>query len=305
MPLQLLAPQVGPLLGLNTDHGSFDLSLKLNRRHGAEQGEAAFLFSDLRPAAAETDTGLALALLTDSRDQIPVLIPLAPGTSQSLVKQTATTLQTMTAKAAVVPFLLAGAEFADLQDKQFISFPAGLSELDVIGDTAVQQTLQQFAALLAARPRLSLVLTGMADPVHDRAVILKELQEKERKRIALMNEQRLEEWRKAQEIKQLAQQAEQAQQAAVPQEQGKIIERDIPIQEAPPTPLTPHPLTVSETTLHDLARERALAVYDFFATLPDISSARITIEEKGRLSEAESPGNQVLIGLKHVEVAGQ
>jgi hypothetical protein len=124
------------------------------------------------------------------------------------------------------------------------------------------------------------------------------LQQKESKRISQKNEQRLEEWQKKEKIKEQALQALQAQQAAAPP--GKIIERNIPAQDGPPPPLHPEPVTVSEATLLDLAQERALQVYDFYATLPGIASGRITLQDKTRISEAESPGNHVLIELKPV-----
>ncbi|MEK6200835.1 MAG: hypothetical protein N2A40_00220, partial [Desulfobulbaceae bacterium] len=294
-PLSVLSEQIRPLLDLDPTSGSFDLSVTHKRHKGEEQGEATFLFSDLRPGSAQADTALPLALLANNQDQMQVLIPLSTKSDTPLFKQTVALFQTQIVKAGVAPLLLAGAEFADLQERQFITFPEGLSELDVLGDNDVHETLQHFADLLAERPHLGLVLNGMADPTHDRAVIQKALEEKERKRIALKNEQRLEEWQKKEQIKE---QTLKAQQAAAPP--GKIIERNIPAQDGPPAPLQPEPVTVSETTLQDLAQERALQVYDFYATLPGIASGRITLQDKTRISEAESPGNRVLIELKPV-----
>ncbi len=294
-PLSILSEQIRPLLDLDPTSGSLDLTLNHKRHKGEEQGEASLLFSDLRPGSAQADTALPLALLANNQNQMQMLIPISTKSATPLFKQTVALFQTQIVKAGVAPLLLAGAEFADLQERQFIAFPAGLSELDVLGDDDVQETLQHFADLLAERPRLGLVLTGMADPIHDRAVIQKALEEKESKRITQKNEQRLEEWQKKEKIKE---QALQAQQAAAPP--GKIIERNIPAQDGPPPPLHPEPVTVSEATLLDLAQERALQVYDFYATLPGIASGRITLQDKTRISEAESPGNHVLIELKPV-----
>jgi len=299
-PLQLLSEQISPLLDLNPDSASLDLTVKHNRQAGEEQGEANLLFTGLRPGSVQADTALPLALIADSRDQIQLLIPLPADSVQPLFTQTVAILQTMRAKAAVAPFLLAGAEFADLRNNQFISFPAGLSELDEIGNSDARKNLQQFAALLAARPHLGLILTGVADPIHDRAVIQQALEEQESKRVALKNKQRLEEWLKEQKIKK---QAQQAQQTAAPQ--GKITERDIPPQDTPPVALSPDPITVSDTTLLDLARERALHIYDFYAALPGIASRRISIQEQSKVSETGTPGNQVLIELQYVEQAEQ
>jgi hypothetical protein len=221
-------------------------------------------------------------------------------------------------KASVAPLLLAGTDFTDLQDKQSIQFPTGQSILEVshsgsgdeqgrpdaVGAGAGvsasprlpggngQETLRRFAALLAAHPHLGLTLTGMADPVHDRAAILKILEEKEKKRVALKNEQRLQEWQKKQKEKEKRQTPPQA------PSPGKIIEQDIPLRDAQPVLLKPEPVTVSDATLYDLAQERALHIYDFCTTDLGIASGRISLQEKSQLSTPETAGNQVTIGLK-------
>lgn len=296
-PLLSLSPQITPFLDINPQSGSFDLSLTHKRRNGEEGGEAAFLFVALRPASAQSDTALPLALLADSRDQVKLLIPLAKDNAQPLFNQTLAAFQTLMVKASVSPLQLTGAEFADLEARQHVEFPAGQSELDI---NTGGPTLRRFTALLAAHPRLGLTLTGMADPIHDRAAILKSLEEKERTRVALKNEQRMQEWQSRQKQRQ-----EAALQAPPAPAQGKIIEQDIPVRDSPPAPLSPEPVTVSDTTLHDLAQERALQVYDFCTTDLGIASARISLQEKSALSLPETPGNRVMIGLRYVEQAGQ
>lgn len=296
-PILSLSPQITPLLDINPQSGSFDLSLSHKRQNGEEEGEAGFLFSALRPGSAQSDAALTLALLADSREQMQLLIPLAKNSAQPLFNQTLATFQALMVKTSAAPLLLVDAEFADLEEKQHVEFPLGRSELDI---NAGGQTLRRFAALLAARPHLGLTLTGMADPTRDRDAILKKLEAKERKRVALKNEQRVQEWQTRQKQRQQA-----ALKASPAPPQGTIIEQDIPVQEAPPAPLSPEPVTVSDTTLHDLAQERALQIYDFCTTDLGIASARISLQEKSALSLPETPGNQVLIGLKYVEQAGQ
>ena len=299
MPLLPFEAQITPLLDINPKSGSFDLSYSSTMKNGEEEGEAAFLFSGISPDSAESDTALPLALLADSQDQLKLLVPLAKNSTQPLLKQTVATFQTLMVKADVAPLLLAGTEFADLQDKQSIPFPVGQISFDGNGSGSDKETLRRFATLLAAHPHLGLTLTGMADPVHDRAAILKTLEEKEKKRVALKNEQRLQEWQKRQKEKEKRQ--------APPQTPppGKIIEQDIPVQEAKPALLKPEPVTVSDTTLHDLAQERALQVYDFCTTDLGIASGRIRLQEKGKLSTSETAGNQVTIGIQHIEQTGQ
>ncbi|MDD3814296.1 MAG: DUF748 domain-containing protein [Desulfocapsaceae bacterium] len=311
-PLLLLSAQITPLLDLNPQSGSFDLALNFKRQNGEEQGEATLLFSKLRPDSAQSDTALPLALLTDSQDQVKLVIPLARNSAQALFNQTIATFKTLMVKAEVAPLLLAGAEFTDLQEKQHILFSPGQSELDINStseaqgwqnDTgarygvSAQKTLQGFGALLAAHPRLGLTLTGMADPIHDRNAILRKLEAKEEKRVSLINEQRLQEWRNRQK---------QRPQPAPPiPVQGKIIEQDIPKEEPAPTPLAPEPITVSDTVLQDLAQERALQVYDFCTTDLGIASKRITLQKQALMQAPEMPSHQVQIGFKYVEPAGQ
>ncbi len=290
-PIQLLAEQITPLLDLNPNAGHFDLALKQSRQNKEEQGEATLLFTGLRPANAQAATALPLALLTDTQDQIQLLIPLA--VDQVLFKETITTFRTMIVKAEVAPLLLTGPEFADLHHKLEIKFPPGLSELQL--SDAEAKTLARFAALLAVRPRLGLTLTGMADPIRDRAAIVNMLEEKEKQRVTLLNEKRLQDWQNIQ----------QQQRQTVPEAQpsGQITEKDIPRQElAPPAPLSPEPVNVADTNLHNLAQERALQVYDFFTADLGITSDRLMLQEINR-SPTENAGNQVEIGLQYIEQA--
>ncbi len=81
---------------------------------------------------------------------------------------------------------------------------------------------------------------------------------------------------------------------------GKIIEEDIPPQEAPPAILAPEPVNVTETMLHDLAQERVLHVYDYCTANLGIASQRITIQEKTVLSDSGSTGHQVVIELRAI-----
>lgn len=285
-----LAPQITPLLDLDPKSGSFDLVYSCDQSGDTRQGEAAFLFTGLRPGSLQSDTALPLALLTDRADQLKLLLPLTNNT-QPLLKQTITTFKTLMVKAGVAPLLMTGAEFANLQDKHSLPFPTGKSVMD--GTIDNQETLQHYATLLAARPHLGLTLTGMADPIHDQAAILQILEEKERDRVAIKNEQRLKEWQTRQQQKQ--QKAKQS--PPQPPAPGKIIEQDLPVQEPQPLSLAPEPVTVTDAMLHDLAQERALQVYDFCTSDLGIDSGRLTLQEKTEISGTETPGNQVTIGL--------
>lgn len=294
LPLSGLTIRIKPLLDIDPKAATLNLSASCALDQGKEQGEARFLFTALRPGSTESVASLPLALLTDDRDQIKLSVPLNKTSAQPLIIQAVAALQTLMVKAEIAPLLLAGPEFADLDDHRRILFPAGKSTLE--GDGEGQKVLRRFAGLLAARPRLGLTLTGMADPLHDRTAMQTELEEKEKKRTAQKNEQRLREWQEQQKQKQQKQQTvTKNPQLPAP---GKIIEEDIPRQEAPPALLAPEPVNITDANLHDLAQERVLSIYDFCTTDLGIASERISIQEKTVLSPQGETGRQVFIGLK-------
>jgi hypothetical protein len=309
LPLRVLGPQIGPLLDINTGTGSVNLSLSHQRQNGEEQGEAGFLFTGLQPASGTSATALPLALLSDEKDQMKLLVPLVKVSPRSLLDQAVAAFQTLMVKAEISPLLLPGPDFVDLEAGRQIFFSPGQGTLapvtgkdpaeqgdsrDSQGSASAEKTLRRFADLLTHRPRLGLLLTGMADPVRDRAAIQGELEEKERARTVKKNEQRLEEWQKRQKQKQ---QDLAGKPPRIPA-QGRIIEENLGPQEAPPAILAPEPVKVTDTMLHDLAQERALHIYDFCTGNLGIASRRVTIKEKTVLSNPESMGNQVRVGLQ-------
>ena len=301
LPLSSLAAQIVPLLDINPKSGSVTLSLTHTRQNGEEQGEARLFCTALRPGSSKSATALPLALLTDGNDQLKFTAPLAKNSPQPLFNQTVAAFQTLMVKAEISPLLLTGAEFADLQENRQIPFIAGRSAMAVATVEKAQnnvdgeKTLQRFADLLTAHPHLGLVFTGMADPALDRAAMQQELEEKEKTRTAKKNEARLQEWQKKQKLKQ--QIPPKAPQVSA---SGKIIEEDLPPQEAPPAILAPEPVKVTDTMLHDLAQERVLHVYDYCTANLGIASQRITLQEKTVLSDSGTTGHQVLIEIRAI-----
>lgn len=287
LPLLTFAPQIPPLLALDPSSGSVDLLLNQSRKDGKEQGDAQLLLADLRPKNSDADSALPLALLNDSDSRIHLNFPLNDS-RQPLFKQAEANFGPLLAKAAVAPLVLAGDQFSKLQDKQALPFAPGSPELV---DPTIQEILRQFAALLASHTRLGLSLTGMADPQTDRQAIRQKLEEKEKLRVDQINGQHMQEWQRIQ--------AKKKQQPLPSAKPGKIIEQNIPAKElAPPAPVKPKPVTVSDADLHNLAQERALQVFDFLTAIPGISSERIAIQDKTLLGQPGSPGNQVVIGLR-------
>jgi hypothetical protein len=224
-------------------------------------------------------------------------IPLVASDTRPLFIKTLTALQTLLVKATVSPWLLAGDDFSALQEQRFVLFSAGQSELDTIS----QDSLRSFVELLAVHPQLGLTLTGLADPIQDRAAILQLIEEKEKTRVARINEQQLQQWEaRQQEARQQKKQLAAAKTPKPVTQPGKIIEQDIPPIEARPAPIQPEPVSAPDALLHDLARERAMQVYDYFTTKMGIDSKRISLEEATQLGTTETPGTQVIIGLDYV-----
>ncbi len=301
-PLQSLEAQIIPLLDIDPKTGSLDLSLRHQYHKGEEQGEATILCTGLRPHSARADSALPLALLSDTHQQMRLQVPLVASDTRPLFIKALTALQTLLVKATVSPWLLAGDDFSALQEQRFVLFSAGQSELDTIS----QDSLRSFVELLAVHPQLGLTLTGLADPIQDRAAILQLIEEKEKTRVARINEQQLQQWEaRQQEAKQqeARQQKKQLAAAKTPKpvtQPGKIIEQDIFPIEARPVPIPPEPASAPDAVLHDLARERAMQVYDYFTTKMGIDSKRISLEEATQLGTTETPGTQVIIGLDYV-----
>lgn len=297
LALASLTDQITPLLDLKPGSGSVSLSFTRAIPKNDEQGEAHLVFTGITPGSAQSNTALTLALLTDHQNQTKLSVPLSGNNSDPLFNQAITAFKTLMVKAEISPLLLlANTEFAGQKEQQEVLFPPGLSTMETTGtDSDANKTPQWFAGLLAARPHLGLVFTGMADPELDRAAIKRVLEEKEKKRIAQKNEQRMQEWQKKE--KQRREMAAKAPQTPAP---GKIIEEDLPAQEAPPAPLAPEPVIVTDTMLHDLAQERMLHLYDFCTTNLGIASDRITLREKTVLSAPGEKGNQVRMGLKTI-----
>jgi hypothetical protein len=233
-----------------------------------------------------------LALLSDQRQQIQLRIPLTSADPRPLPLNAISTLRDMLTQAANSPWTATGDAFSDLQDRRFVLFAAGQSELDEIS----QESLRPFLELLTAHPQVGLTLTGMADPVQDRAFIFQQLQEKEKIRVDGINEQRLRQWEERQQKRQLAA-ANRAKSGAPP---GKIIEPERPPAEPRPTPILPESVSVPDALLQVVAKERALQVYDYFTSKLGSDSRRIFIEETTKPGNDEEPGTQVVIGLKAV-----
>lgn len=290
LPLAGLGSQITPLLDVEVKDATVSLSVNRVPEQENDPAETRLLLTAIRPGTPESVTALTLALLTDHRDQINLSLLPAEHRNQPLIRRAIATFNTLMVKAELTPFRLAGPEFADLDGHRQIRFTAGRSVLTESDDH--QQTLRRFADLLAARPHLGLILTGMADPLHDRAAIQAELEEKEKKRVARINQQLQKEWQERQKRK-----TENQTTAPPPPIPGQIIEEDIPLQEPPPVLLAPEPVMVSDSKLHDLAQERLLATYDFCTTNLGIASKRITLQEKTVLSQGET-GGQVLIGIR-------
>jgi hypothetical protein len=266
MPISLFKEQLPPLLDLDTNKGTFDLTLEDNWKDGQENGEARFLFSGLSPASPSADTALPLALLADRQDVIELHVPVADSGDRRyspVFTDTAKYVRRLIVKSLVAPLLLTHENFSGLAVDVAADFIDGESILSDKG----KAKLTLYRDLAVAHPRLKLVITGLADMDLDKKAIQEKLQEAEGKRVAKENLRRSQEWQKLQGQKPPQQQG---------QHKGSITERDIPPEElARYAPISPNPVSVPEQAIDELARQRANTAYAFLTTQLGLSPDRV------------------------------
>ena len=266
MPISLFKEQLPPVLDLDADKGTFDLTLQNNWKDGQENGEALFLFTGLSPASPSADTALPLALLADRQDTIELRVPLVDSGDRRdspVFTNTVKYVRRLILKSLVAPLLLTHENFSGLAVDVAPDFIDGESVLSDKG----KAKLTLYRDLVVAHPRLKLVITGLADMDLDKKAIQEKLQEAEEKRVAKENLRRSQEWQRLQGQK-------------PPQQQGQhktaIVERDIPAEElARFAPLSPNPVTVPEQAINELARQRSNTAYAFLTTQLGLGPDRV------------------------------
>lgn len=272
-------------LPLNADSATLELGLNMTKEQLLLRSKAVMSIKDLIPSTANSDTALALALLQDTENTFSMTIDMEDS-NRSLIEESMNSFQTTVIKATYAPFLL-DPEFADLQDKTSLPFPAGSETISP--DT--QKTLRRYAELLKQHPHIALAITGMADRENDHTILLNRLKEKEQQRVEERNRELEAEYREKQK-------------PFLPlSPDNSLQEEDIAKEELTGfVPISANPVQVNDEELLDLARERSLLVYDFCIHSLAIPSQRILVETDVKIIE-KGPGNRVLLTLKPIPAA--
>ncbi len=171
MPLSIYKNQLLPLLSLDTDTGTFDLTLQEAFQDGHATGQAQYVFHGLSPASESADTALMLSLLADTQDTIKARISLNDQESneqQPVFTSTVNYFKRLIVKSVIAPLLLTNDNFARLTFDDTPDFVSGEKSLSEKG----KAKLTLFRDLLASHPRLTLDITGMADTTADRNTLL-------------------------------------------------------------------------------------------------------------------------------------
>ncbi len=267
VPIALYKAQLTPLLSLDTDKGSFDLTLMDVVQKGHETGEAQYLFHGLSPISPSSDTALPLALLADKNDTFTAHVPLT-GTEeqQPVLSDTVTFFKRLIVKSLVAPLLLTNDNFSRLASDDTPDFIPGKKVLTEKG----KAKLTLYKDLLDAHPRLGIEIFGMADLDSDKKVLQQDLTEAENKRVEEENKRRAREWN------QLNSQKSQTGQ------QKTIVEKNIPPDLlAKYAPIFPKKVIVSDQDMQNLATQRTTSAYDFFTQQLGLNPDRIIKHSTG------------------------
>lgn len=271
LPLRTFSKQLAssPLLP-----GSSTLNLTLNISEDGDGAEGSYSSQNsielqgLPPQAKDSETTLALALLSDNNDKLILDIPINDP-SQALLNEAVTSFQTTVIKSSYAPLLLDN-RFKDLQGHNLVSFPAGSTTLN--GEA--KKSLARYAELLQAHPRLALLLSGVADTKEDREQLLERRIVLEQQRVDTINRVALAEFQKKQR-------------ATVPPVQNdRIQEQDLVKEELNGyKPVVPRIMQIDDTILLALARKRSQIALDYLINKLNIAPERVSRKDRGSLAK--------------------
>ena len=276
-PLTLFDKQLSSVLELDTDVGTADLVLNSKWTKGNRTGSGYLTFASLTAASSQADTAVPIALMSDLKNSSELHVSLNGDESQpsnSLFTEVVNTFQTKLIKAQYSPVLLAGPGFSDLVNRNGVDCIAGKK---VIADTG-RNLMGRFSDLVKGHPKLMLKLIGMADTVHDRAILKKELEAREAIRVREENIRR-QALRKQQEA--LKKQHQQAS-----QKKKGFSESDLPLNKPEDLqPIHASSVTVPDSDLRELARDRAREVYDQLMTVNGLTPEQLLLSQEVRLGK--------------------
>ena len=166
--------------------------------------------------------------------------------------------------------LLAGDEFKDLMDNQYISFSPGSSQ---ITSESIER-LNRFSEFLGAHPYIKLKIIGYVDKVEDYNAIYNNLVELERTQTDQKNRMLRQEWEKQKKAENKLIEQQLAEQS------DEIKETDIPENKIPEfVPEAPRQVNVSDTMLQILAMEREKNAIGFLVDQLSVPASRVEHED--------------------------
>ena len=291
MPLSTFSKHLPPDLGLDTRHGSFVATSTALWKEGRLTEQTTYVFSDLQTVSPESDAALPIALLKNSEGKVALNVRYEHDLNTDsipVLQQTVTTFQRQIIKAKVSPILLTGGDFADLVGNEFLEFQPAEFTLTENG----RKNLSRFAAFLKTHPHVGLRIIGAADRRIDGDAINAKLDKLEAQRIAEENARRKAAWQREREMEL------ERRRAQVDTSQG-FIEEDLMADFPDFIPLKPAPVAFQDSTLEDLARNRATLVQRLLAEQLALEPARISIAKELRITgDANMPGNRALLELR-------
>jgi hypothetical protein len=270
--MALLSPYSSTYAGYVIDQGLLDLNLHYTLKNNQLQGDNALRIEKLKlgekvesSKALDLPLELALAILTDANGVIDVAVPVKGDVNKpefeigSLLAKAFVNLLT---KAVTAPFKLLAGLVASEDDLQRITFTSGSASLS----DKNKEKLNELAAALGQRPRLSLVITGRLNTKADR----------ERLQRNALRAQLLEEGLSSEEIKAMGPDWEEA-----------ITERfeELPAADTDAEPPSVreqykqvwHSIVIPDAQLTELMALRATAVKRYLATEAGLAPERAVI----------------------------
>jgi hypothetical protein len=213
------------------------------------------------------------AMLLDGQGRLRLSWTSQDG-SISLSKKLERYLRIMAVKAEKSPLLVLKETIPGLDLSELVRFPPGSSELP----PGTDQILAAYVRLLAARPRLGLLLKPSYDAEADREVIRARLQAKADARAAAENQQRA----KARARREKLRRQEEARRRAILAKNPETVFSDplAPVDTAQElAPVQPEQVVVPDSVLERLALERAEAVVSCLVWERGVAPNRVEVDE--------------------------
>ena len=248
LPLNLFSKQIAEKIkDIDLSKGTVSVQSSTEFSNSETRQSAKFVASNLLPRVSGSSAALALSLMTDPDGTLVVEMETDGEKNTTLLSESLSTIGTSIIKTSINPMLLAGDEFKDLVDNQFISFSPGSTQMS--GESI--ERLNRFSEFLGSHPLIKLKITGYVDKVEDYDAIYKNLVELERKQTDQKNQLLKKEWEKQKQAEKLLIEQQLAEQ------NGEIKETDIPVNRFPEfVPEAPGQVEVTDTMLQILAIER-------------------------------------------------